>query len=44
MTLYRRVEPLDPPPDDGFKISYVPDDGAEHRVQLTRGLVRLYGD
>jgi hypothetical protein len=28
--------PRDPPADDGFEVSYVPDDGAEHRVSLAQ--------
>ena len=28
--------PPDPPADDGFEVSYVPDDGAEHRVPLAQ--------
>ena len=28
--------PIDPPANDGFEVSYVPDDGAEHRVPLAR--------
>jgi hypothetical protein len=28
--------PIDPSPDDGFEISYVPGDGAEHRVPLAQ--------
>jgi hypothetical protein len=28
--------PRDPPADDGFEVSYVPDDGAEHRVPLAQ--------
>ncbi len=28
--------PIDPPADDGFEVSYVPDDGAEHRVPLAQ--------
>ena len=26
--------PIDPPADDGFEVSYVPDDGAVHRMPL----------
>jgi hypothetical protein len=28
--------PIDPPADDGFEVSYVPDDGAVHRMPLAR--------
>ena len=28
--------PRDPSADDGFEVSYVPDDGAEHRVSLAQ--------
>jgi hypothetical protein len=28
--------PRDPPADDGFEVSYVPDGGAEHRVPLAQ--------
>ena len=28
--------PMDPPADDGFEVSYVPDDGAVHRMPLAR--------
>src|SRR4051794_1729985 len=28
--------PIDPPSDDGFEVSYVPDDGAERRVPLAQ--------
>jgi hypothetical protein len=28
--------PIDPPANDGFEVSYVPDDGGEHRVRLAR--------
>jgi hypothetical protein len=28
--------PIDPPADDGFEVSYVPDDGAERRVPLAQ--------
>jgi hypothetical protein len=27
---------IDPPANDGFEVSYVPDDGAEHRVPLAQ--------
>ena len=28
--------PIGPPADDGFEVSYVPDDGAEQRVPLAQ--------
>src|SRR6478609_6235007 len=35
--LYREARrPLDPPAGDGFEVSDVPDDGAEHRVPLAQ--------
>jgi hypothetical protein len=38
MTVLHREarRPLDPPAGDGFEVSYVPDDGAEHRVPLAQ--------
>ena len=38
MTVLHREarRPLDPPAGDGFEVSYVPDDGAEHGVPLAQ--------
>ncbi len=38
MTVLHREarRPLDPPANDGFEVSYVPDDGAKHRVPLAQ--------
>jgi hypothetical protein len=36
MTALQPSGPIDPPANDGFEVSYVPDDGAEHRVRLVR--------
>src|SRR6187200_282633 len=38
MTVLHREarRPLDPRAGDGFEVSYVPDDGAEHRVPLAQ--------
>jgi hypothetical protein len=30
--------PIDRPADDGFEVSYVPDDSAEHRVPLAQAM------
>ena len=33
--------PPDPPAGDGFEVSYVPDDGAEHRVPITQAALAV---
>jgi hypothetical protein len=35
--------PIDPPADDGFEVSYVSGDGAEHRVPLAQAWAELAG-